>query len=114
MSIRNEQCEKVCKILDDVLANRPSERDALIVAVQKAFDALEDDEWVSVEDGLPKIGHTVLATRLISESYTYVDMSSYQSDGWKSNFDTYDGTNPYKVMAWRPLPKPYKPKEDKC
>ena len=32
---------KVCKILDDVLANRPTERDSLIVAVRKAFEALE-------------------------------------------------------------------------
>lgn len=114
MSARNEQCKKVCRILDDVLANRPSERDALIVAVQKAFKALEDDGWIPVEDRLPKIGNTVLATRFISKDHTYVDMSSYQGQdiGWKSNFDTYYGTNPYKVIAWRPLPKPYKPKED--
>ena len=39
--IRQEQCDKVCRILDDVLANRPTERDSLIVAVQKAFNALE-------------------------------------------------------------------------
>ena len=41
MSIREEQCNKVCRILDDVLANRPAERDSLIVAVRKAFEALE-------------------------------------------------------------------------
>ena len=39
--IRQEQCDKVCRILDNCLANRPAERDSLIVAVQKAFDALE-------------------------------------------------------------------------
>ena len=37
MSLREEQCKKVCRILDDVLANRPTERDSLIVAVRKAF-----------------------------------------------------------------------------
>ena len=41
MSIREEQCNKVCRILDDVLANRPTERDSLIVAVRKALEALE-------------------------------------------------------------------------
>lgn len=41
MSIREEQCNKVCRILDDVLANRPTERDSLIVAVRKAFESLE-------------------------------------------------------------------------
>lgn len=44
MSIREEQCNKVCRILDDVLANRKTERDSLIVAVRKAFEALEQSE----------------------------------------------------------------------
>ena len=42
MSLREEQCQKVCRILDDVLANRPTERDSLIVAVRKAFKALAE------------------------------------------------------------------------
>ena len=44
MSLREEQCKKVCRILDDVLANRPTERDSLIVAVRKAFDAMQTAE----------------------------------------------------------------------
>jgi len=42
MSLREEQCNKVCRILDDVLANRPTERDSLIVAVRKAFAAFAE------------------------------------------------------------------------
>ena len=41
MGWKNEQCRKICRIIDDSLANRPTERDSLIVAVRKAFDALE-------------------------------------------------------------------------
>lgn len=41
MSLRKEQCNKVCHILDDVLANRPTERNSLIVTVRKAFEALK-------------------------------------------------------------------------
>lgn len=44
MSLREEQCNKVCRILDDVMANRPTERDSLIVAVRKAFDAMQTAE----------------------------------------------------------------------
>ena len=44
MGWRNEQCRKVCRIIDNFLANRPTERDSLIVAVQKAFNALEQVE----------------------------------------------------------------------
>ena len=42
--IRQEQCDKVCRIIDNFLANRPTERDSLIAAVQKAFDTLEQAE----------------------------------------------------------------------
>ena len=51
--IRQEQCDKVCRILDDVLANRPTERDSLIVATRKAFEALEAHEeqrWIPVTE----------------------------------------------------------------
>ncbi len=47
MSLREEQCKKVCRILDDVLANRPTERDSLIVAVRKAFKALTEPSQVA-------------------------------------------------------------------
>ena len=47
MSLREEQCNKVCRILDNVLANRPTERDSLIVAVRKAFKALAEPSQVS-------------------------------------------------------------------
>ena len=51
--IRQEQCDKVCRILDNVLANRPTERDSLILAVRKAFDALEahkKQRWIPVTE----------------------------------------------------------------
>ena len=46
MSLREEQCNKVCRILDDVLANRPTERDTLIVAVRKAFAEPKRGKWI--------------------------------------------------------------------
>ena len=55
MSLREEQCNKVCRILDDVLANRPTERDSLIVAVRKAFAAFAEPKrgkWIYGEDSI--------------------------------------------------------------
>ena len=46
MSLREEQCKKVCRILDDVLANRPTERDSLIVATRNAFKALAEPKRI--------------------------------------------------------------------
>ena len=54
MSLREDQCNKVCRILDDVLANRPTERDSLIVATRKAFKALAEPKrgkWILDRSG---------------------------------------------------------------
>ena len=51
MSLREEQCKKVCRILDDVLANRPTERDSLIVAVRLAFSELKEGSWILDRSG---------------------------------------------------------------
>ena len=68
MSLREEQSHKVCRILDDVLANRPTERDALCTAVKKAFEALSQPEqhidadgtlWVTVDD-ISKVGRVIV------------------------------------------------------
>ena len=49
MSLREEQCNKVCRILDDVLANRPTERDSLILAVRKAFAEPKRGKWLDAD-----------------------------------------------------------------
>ena len=59
--IRQEQCNKICRILDDVLANRPTERDSLIVAVQKAFDVLEKQRWIPVSERLPEDEYVLIS-----------------------------------------------------
>ncbi len=49
MSLREEQCKKVCRILDNILANRPTERDSLIVAVRKAFAEPKRGKWIDTK-----------------------------------------------------------------
>ena len=51
MSHREEQCKKVCRILDNVLANRPTERDSLVVAVRKAFAEPKRGKWIRTGSG---------------------------------------------------------------
>lgn len=96
MSLREEQCKKVCRILDNVLANRPTERDSLIVAVQLAFESLREPHWIPVTEKLPGVGEPVL-----DESLS-VNWMSYKSGGKEWVF-------PRDVKAWIPLPgEPYK------
>ena len=120
--IRQEQCDKVCRILDDVLANRPTERDSLIVAVRKAFDALEQSKWTLCSKRMPEehewIGTKRFGTTISDEVYVtfealdgqrFADHISFQN-GKLSASDAermrvwYKGAKP---IAWKPLPEPY-------
>ncbi len=113
MSLREEQCKKVCRILDNVLANRPTERDSLIVAVRKAFKALAEPHWISVTERLPETTDAVLTTYIVNgdRSRRYVEESSYygNDESWSSPWDEYRiaGTR-IDVIAWMPMPEPYK------
>ena len=82
MSLREEQCKKVCRILDDVLANRPTERDALIVAVRTAFDELKkrkpEPHWIKCSERLPEENRTVIAS---TEYGVYPEARYTKEDG---------------------------------
>lgn len=106
--IRQEQCDKVCRILDDSLANRPTERDSLIVAVRKAFDALKKQRWIPCSERLPEIDKEVLVTDgelcwvcSLFESQDIED-GLYQ---WEDNYGHWHEFETW--VAWMPLPEPY-------
>ena len=100
MSLREEQCKKVCRILDDVLANRPTERDSLIVAVQLAFESLSEPHWIPVTERLPETeGRYIVVNSKIGGWRVDIDFYRPYMGGWM-----YD----QGVLAWMPLPEPYK------
>ena len=101
MSLREEQCKKVCRILDDVLANRPTERDSLIVATRNAFSALSEPHWISCNERLPeKPNKTYLVTLDYGEQGRAIGQVFYHFEpiGWADS----------AVIAWMPLPEPFK------
>jgi len=102
MGWRNDQCRKVCRIIDDSLANRPTERDSLIVAVQKAFEALEKQRWIPCSEKLPEEGEVVLTQAKFKD-----DMKMAVSSRIDYNYWTGWGTRDINIIAWMPLPKPY-------
>ena len=119
MSLREEQCKKVCRILDDVLANRPTERDSLIVAVQLAFNSLSEPHWIPVTERLPEEYCECLVTYRTVDMQEFMDIleyePSYEFDYEKGRFkgewlfaaDDERFTDG-EVLAWMPLPEPYK------
>lgn len=110
MSLRKEQCNKVCRILDDVLANRPTERDSLIVAVRKAFEA--EPHWIPVEQALPEEPFGCFVTVMDTNPVTMEEFENILPYfvGWDGEqWNDADGEQcPFEVIAWMPLPEPYK------
>ena len=102
MSLREEQCKKVCRILDDVLANRPTERDSLIVAVQLAFETLSEPHWIPVTERLPAVGKSVLICDAYGDIYLgyRTGRGYYFPDFWDDKIKD--------VRAWAELPEPFK------
>ena len=127
--IRQEQCDKVCRILDDVLSNRPTERDSLIVAVRKSFDALERQRWIPVSERLPDDLAEVNVTWINHEPEPYYDFVKdkpftasavyYKGDWYWYSSVCVDvlaeyGENKFdkiadviEITAWMPFSEPY-------
>ena len=119
MSLREEQCKKVCRILDNVLANRHTERDSLIVAVRKAFKALAEPRWIPVTERLPEEKDAGILKKLGTSKRSEYVLATVEVKGERMTVTacTYDGKwdwnmkyafPDYKIIAWMPMPEPYK------
>ena len=110
---------KVIELNGDGTVNR------YIIDVASAWGSIKaiihnhiNDGWISVDDKLPEDDVYVLITYadIDDENYTDIWITTYgyaylggnklDFKGWRSPFE-YFKTN-YKVIAWRPLPEPYR------
>ena len=126
MSLREEQCKKVCRILDNVLANRPTERDSLIVAVRDAFKALAEPHWIPTSERLPEEEDSIFAryygtdrwrksmfrkrSREVIVTSVFEDGELHTEVAHTIDGEWHVGVNvvPRTVIAWMPLPESYK------
>lgn len=98
----------------DLISFKENEHDhSLIYSVEGIEDVLEMikaqpkvGEWISVEEGLPKVGQDILATCSNGE----VDAGFY---GWNGDWNLdYIDIEAHPVIAWMPFPEPYKEKNN--
>ena len=61
--------------------------------------------WISVEDGLPEDERMVLVTYMTKSGIPSVDRARFDGKYWRGS--GFMG----RVIAWRPIPEPYKPKK---
>ena len=82
----------------------------------------DNDGWIPVEDRLPEDDIEVLITYadVDNENETGIDITTYGYatlggnklgyKEWRNPFPYFKGN--YKVVAWRPLPEPYRPERN--
>lgn len=68
-------------------------------------------KWVSCKTKLPDNGNTVLITvreRCLDEEWRYdTDVATWNGERWET-FNDWDEGQEVEIIAWMPLPKPYK------
>ena len=64
-----------------------------------------NDGWIPVEDGLPEDERMVLVTYMTKSGISSVDRARFDGKYWRGS--GFMG----RVIAWRPIPEPYKPKK---
>ena len=80
----------------------------------------DNDGWIPVEERLPEPNCDVLVQwekyeRYTDTIYTYMDKMWFDSMDENGNaiFETIGGTPNGKIIAWQPLPEPYRPEKEK-
>ncbi|MCU6746329.1 MULTISPECIES: DUF551 domain-containing protein [Lachnospiraceae] len=80
----------------------------------------DNDGWIPVEERLPEPSCDVLVQwekyeRYTDTIYTYMDKMWFDSMDENGNaiFETIGGTPNGKIIAWQPLPEPYRPEKEK-
>ena len=87
----------------------------LYYALQIALDIMEESRWISVNERLPETAFGCLVTvyetdRRTGEEFEAILPYAVGYDG--ETWNDIDGeVIPFEVIAWRPLPEPYKENE---
>lgn len=95
-------------IIDDEKGNRAVEIIRSHMDNDKDTNVPTDDGWIPVEERLPESKTHVLCC------FENGAVDSLWQDWKESGFGGYfdDDFKPMEVVAWQPLPDPYKPKKD--
>lgn len=113
------QLEKVLEEIDVKIAGSMGKKREGLLEARDIIRKHMNDGWIPVEDRLPEDDIEVLITYadVDNENETGIDITTYGYatlggnklgyKEWRNPFPYFKGD--YKVVAWRPLPEPYRP-----
>ena len=114
----------VLKLLSTIPPEDAMTKAMLIQSVKQMDAAQPEPRWIPCGERLPEYEKEVLVTQhflsdkqlkknAITESF-YVEVASRMDDEWTSYSDEYNiKKHLHKVIAWMPLPEPYKGDEQR-
>lgn len=124
-AIRHFECVKndAVVVLDSGFGTRPGESNIVYrnrkMYAELAIQALEkqiNDGWISVNDRLPEESYGCLVTVMDYDPYLMKDYENIYPEfvGWDGkSWNNSDGHEiPFEVLAWMPLPEPYKESDE--
>ena len=107
--------ERVVKTDEDLEWNRAMYRCSEII--HSHMDEMNNDDWITVEERLPKeTEKEYYPVMYVTTSYGVVAWGFYRvkDEQWylyNDIMEEFESVENNKIVAWQPLPKPYKPKE---
>lgn len=74
------------------------------IAIKEARKIVEENRWIPITERLPEVYEKVLVT-FVYYGDKFTSMGTFSGEKW--NIDYYKDSD-IKVLAWRPLPDPWK------
>ena len=99
----HEAANKLFKVRDLLEA---TEKGLVLPIKKKWYDMILSGDWIPVSEKLPKYGKEVLTC----SNGGFIEIQSLEDGGYWEN-QKGDWTDFDEVIAWSPLPEPYKPQE---
>lgn len=114
-----QKLEKILEEIDIKISGSMGRKREGLLEARDIIRKHMNNGWISVDDKLPEDDVDVLITYadiddinytdicITTYGYAYLGGNKLDFKEWRSPFE-YFKTN-YKVIAWRPLPEPYRP-----
>ena len=111
--------EKILEEIGSKIAESMGKKREGLLEAENIIRKHMNDGWIPVQDKLPEDDVDVLITcaNIDDENYTYICITTYgyaylggnklDFKEWRSPFEYFRSN--YKVIAWQPLPEPYRP-----